>query len=484
MKKYGFLYNKIPVSLMLMIVLAGVSGCGKEHKKITPKPKTVIVKEEEPAEESKQQAMEEVQQPEAEPQEEPKKEEPVKERKPVPTVEHSGEEYVKAKTLHVFEGVLSQLQASYSLPFIGDVEADTDNYNMRDNQFSIADVDGDGRLELIINYTAASTAGSFGIIYGYDDQKNELKQELVFSPSGYSFLSNGILIAPAAQNSSLRLDFWPYMAYRYDAGSDTYQVVAYVSSWQKDYAPESHTGEVFPDEFDKDGDGILYGITSGEADQNNDRAAAFNLDQADYDNWYATQIGSAEEYLPDYYSLDYESFKDFTPAYLSMIMSETAKAMPDLKEDIGLATMGEENFFDTVKKLISDNYKEVTLKEGPKLEDSWIGEYDGEEIFELVNLDAGYLSYKGKQVGELTVFGVYPGMDEEDAKKMLQNFGFYEEKTEEADREEKEQEDAQTVQNGTLFITGTGFDNRAVWLEIKDQTVIGIGLNPYCAFVS
>ena len=483
MNKQKLKQKGILAGIMFTAILTGVGGCGRKQEEAPPKQEETAVKEPIQPELPEKTVTEEKKEPETKPAEETEKEE-VKERKPVPTVEHSGEDYVKAKTLHVFEGVLSQLQAAYALPFLGNVEADTDNYSMSDNQFAIADVDGDGRPELIINYTAASLAGNFSILYDYNAEKNELKQELVFQPSGYTFYNNGVLTVPASQNHSLRLDFWPYTLYRYDAKTDTYQSVGYVSSWQKDYAPESNTGEVFPDEFDKDEDGILYGITAGETDQNNDSAAAFQLNQEDYDKWYAEQLGSGEELFPEYYSLEYESFKEYTPAYLELLMEDALKVMPDLKEDIGLATLGQGDFFDTAKKILSKNYKEVSFKEGPKLEETLIGEYEGEKILELVNMDAGYLNYREKQVGKLTVFGVYPGMNAEDAKKMLANFGFYTDETEEDAKNKNEQDDTQDEQNGTLYITGVGFDNRAVWLRIKSGTVVGISLSPYCAFVS
>ena len=53
------------------------------------------------------------------------------------------------------------------------------------------------------------------------------------------------------------------------------------------------------------------------------------------------------------------------------------------------------------------------------------GTLDGEAVYGSYRDGAGFLSYSGKQIGDVTVCGIYPGMSEEEAKKKLEASGFY-----------------------------------------------------------
>ena len=89
-----------------------------------------------------------------------------------------------AQVRHYYGGILSQITAAWQLP---DGELDTSSLEngfgrMSDNRFAVADIDGDGREELIVCYANASMAGMMEIIYDYDPVLGELKREFTEWP--------------------------------------------------------------------------------------------------------------------------------------------------------------------------------------------------------------------------------------------------------------------------------------------------------------
>ncbi len=124
-----------------------------------------------------------------------------------------------------------------------------------DQSYAICDIDDDGREELIINYSNAnSMAGMVYYVYDYDRTTGEIYIECSGWP-GVDFLDNGYIKEEASHNhgrSNLD-DFWPYHLLLYNSQEDIYESITHVDAWQKDLYPEG-----FPDEADKDGDGIVY----------------------------------------------------------------------------------------------------------------------------------------------------------------------------------------------------------------------------------
>ena len=85
-----------------------------------------------------------------------------------------------------------------------------------------------------------------------------------------------------------------------------------------------------------------------------------------------------------------------------------------------------------------------------------------------MNLNAGSIGYKDVKVEDITIFDLYPGMPEEEALKTIEAYGFYF-----LDGSEE---------SGSVYITGDGLGNRALWYRAEDGKVTNISVNPYCSY--
>lgn len=126
------------------------------------------------------------------------------------------------------------------------------------NHFAVTDIDGDGRMELLLFWTEASTAGHLCAIYDYHD--GVLLEQGRFFPS-LRFYDNAAIEEDWSHNQGWSGRFWPHYAYRYNPQSDLYEQVGFVEGWDKQVVSEG-----FPDDIDADGDGLVYDVRSADAD--------------------------------------------------------------------------------------------------------------------------------------------------------------------------------------------------------------------------
>lgn len=369
-----------------------------------------------------------------------------------------------AQIRHYYGGVLSQIIAARQLP---DGELDISSLDagfgeMRDNHFAVTDIDGDGREELFVSYVNATMAGMEEIIYDYDPVLGELKRELTQWPA-LTYYDNGIIKAEASHNHT-HGEFWPFALYQYEAESDSYQQIAYVHTWDKEIS-DVYEDQPFPDELDTDGDGTLFNISEGaEATYEYED---YKYNQADFEEWYNGMMEGAKEISIEYQPLEYESFADFTPAYLKLIADEAGRERTDTASDLGLLILNEAHFLDAAKTLLSEKYDVMMGQPEPDFEEYTVGMVSGKEVFTFMALDAGNLSYSGEKVEDVTIFGIYPGISVDGAWEKLKAYGFYASPYGE-------------VEN--CLITGEGFGNVSIWFSAEDGFVTEITVRPYCAF--
>lgn len=126
------------------------------------------------------------------------------------------------------------------------------------NHFAVTDIDGDGRMELLLFWTEASTAGHLCAIYDYHD--GVLLEQGRFFPS-LRFYDNAAIEEDWSHNQGWSGRFWPHYAYRYNPQSNLYEQVGFVEGWDKRVVSEG-----FPDDIDADGDGLVYDVRSADAD--------------------------------------------------------------------------------------------------------------------------------------------------------------------------------------------------------------------------
>jgi len=129
-----------------------------------------------------------------------------------------------------------------------------------ENEFAVADVDADGRDELVVYFLTSAVAGHIGIIYDCNEETGECFIELKEYPL-FSFYENGTIEAGWSHNQGYAGDFWPYTLYVHDKESDIYNAVGYVDAYDRnlyEYNREALESRPYPYDIDKDNNGFVY----------------------------------------------------------------------------------------------------------------------------------------------------------------------------------------------------------------------------------
>ena len=189
-----------------------------------------------------------------------------------------------ALRLEAYSNALTTLINEHMLPNDNDCGYD-DIGPMSNNSFSLFDIDGDGRDELIITYITTYMAGMSISVYDYDAQTGKLYEELNIYPSA-SFYSNGAVWAQLSHNQGKAGDmFWPSMMFLYDPATDTYKLDMMVDAWSRDFEPEG-----YPEEADTSNFGmVMYLMPDGEYDTSNP------VDVNVYSDWLKAALEGAEQ---------------------------------------------------------------------------------------------------------------------------------------------------------------------------------------------
>lgn len=196
-----------------------------------------------------------------------------------------------AETRAAFAQVLRNLTGSGILPDGTQLEPWALPADFSENSFAVADVDGDGKEELILYFVTSDTAGMQGAILGYDQDRAEVHIQLIGFPS-MEFYENGAVKVLYSHNQ-IGGALWPYTLYTYQPQGDIYQPEAIVYSWEKRIRPTNDAGQPFPDQLDRSKTGVIYYVEPDGWDDSNP------MDQEDYLTWEAEALeGSAQLTLP------------------------------------------------------------------------------------------------------------------------------------------------------------------------------------------
>lgn len=171
------------------------------------------------------------------------------------------------------------------------------------NQFSVFDIDRDGKEELILAYTNACMAGMVELIYDFDNNTKIANEEFREFPA-LIYYDNGIIEAKWSHNQGLAGDFWPYTLYQYDSESDRYVNVGMVDAWDRSLSETDYNGDPFPAEGDTDGDGIVYYIM-----QDGEYKLDHPVDWAEYEKWRDSYMGDAKEIQVPFVNLTEENIE-------------------------------------------------------------------------------------------------------------------------------------------------------------------------------
>ena len=157
-----------------------------------------------------------------------------------------------------------------------------------ENHFAVTDIDGDGREELLLSWTNASTAGHCFVIYGC--WRGAVYTQFTGFPS-LRFYDNAAIEEDWSHNQGWSGRFWPHYAYRYNPQSDLYEQVGFVEGWDKQLQPEG-----FPDDLDADGDGLVYDVRPADFDWTGSRYAPERMmDGPAFEEWRQTYLNGAQQ---------------------------------------------------------------------------------------------------------------------------------------------------------------------------------------------
>lgn len=166
------------------------------------------------------------------------------------------------------------------------------------SQFAVADVDADGKEELVLLYDSGVTANSAGYIIGYDAETGNIYIQLEEFPF-FVFLENGNLKALSSHNQTYG-EMWPYIFYQYLPESDSYRLAGYIHSEDQAIFDANGVPERYPTAADRSHTGTVYYL--------GDTAwSTTPMDEADYLAWLEENHGNAQELEIEYLPLTEEN---------------------------------------------------------------------------------------------------------------------------------------------------------------------------------
>lgn len=176
----------------------------------------------------------------------------------------------------------------------------------KDNSFAILDVDGDGKEELILLWTESAVADMVEIVFGYND--GMIIEEIYEFPD-MTYYDNGVIEDGWSHNQGMAHEFWPFDVHIYDAEKDIYLPYGAADAWEKSYREVDYNGNPFPDDIDRDGDGVIYFLYHFSPD--GDGRRLYNNEQTvdgdEYESWRQSYLDQAERITVSFQQLTEEN---------------------------------------------------------------------------------------------------------------------------------------------------------------------------------
>ena len=159
------------------------------------------------------------------------------------------------------------------------------------NRYAVYDVDSDGKEELILVYDDPDTLYMSEYICGFDENNSRLYVKFRGVPY-LNLYPNGIAIYDTANADSDHEV--SYEIYKIDDDGKDYSFYGYVENWNSTVSQTDKSGNQFPTDVDKDGDGIIYVI------YDKDYVAKY-VDGTEYEQ-FKTDLYNADEMVNIIYS--------------------------------------------------------------------------------------------------------------------------------------------------------------------------------------
>lgn len=199
-------------------------------------------------------------------------------------------------TALAYAEVLTRLLEEHTFPDSQTDDFDGELHSMKENQFAVADVDGDGRRELVIRFVAAELENQRGLVLDWDEAAGTVNIQLDENP-GMVFFKNGAVLAQWASNPNKGGAFWPFSLYEYRPELDSYSYVGCVDAWDRSVYPDG-----YPDQSDRSGTGFVYYLLP-----DGPREDAEAVDTRDYEDWMQAYVGDGAMMELDYKDLTAEN---------------------------------------------------------------------------------------------------------------------------------------------------------------------------------
>ena len=235
-----------------------------------------------------------------------------------------------------------------------------------ENEFSIMDIDEDGIEELLVLVSAEELQGCRLAIYQFDPDTQQIQIEYKGNPKTVIY-EKGLLMEETTGYDETGELTSSKQYYQYGSGSDTYEKV------------EEET---------------------------------------------LSLTGTPLEAAIAWKSLSTNQYRSYVKDYQKLLLEDKKAGRTEEIFDLGETYMEHDGDFSFVVSMLSEQTPIELIELLENLE--WEGSYEGEDVVELWGEDGGYIKYKNQEADKVRLFGVYPGMTEEEALKQLSEYGFSE----------------------------------------------------------
>lgn len=196
------------------------------------------------------------------------------------------EEHETARS--AYTQVLDDLLQRNTLPDGSDLSA---VYDRQLRYFSLADINADGQEELIL---FDLTIRGYGYVLGYDQDSAQVKI-LLEGPSTMEFYHNGAVKVPDVDYPG------NHSIYLYQPQVDSYQQIAFVTSWVEALDPTDENGNPYPTQIDVSNTGTVYTVETP------DSHGADPMDLSDYLAWEEEIIPASQRLTLNFRFLSQEN---------------------------------------------------------------------------------------------------------------------------------------------------------------------------------
>lgn len=331
------------------------------------------------------------------------------------------EEFAQARRMDYYGRILWGVQNAHALP--GGESVDSEGADVSNSKYAIYDIDRDGQDELLLYFLFDEYMNGTARVYDFDPNTGTFITELTEAPQITSY-DNGTLTVKLQSNQSLGETVWPFHVYTYDGMTGVYILRGSVETWEKSLAAEDWEGTPFPDDQDADGDGVLYYITDSQGNGSDTPKT-----KEDYEAWLNTFIGDAAEVEIPWLDVAEENYGSYYNKNKEMFMQRYREKSANYGKDIALQYIEAEDSdaeVENIESLLQDSYGvQMNSEESSGYTFLVTGAMDGVEVYTSGKEGPISFCYEGKKIADVTTCGIYPGMDEDEAKRILEDIGFY-----------------------------------------------------------